>query len=152
METEPIQTEIKAIKIITIRQRQGEPDDVREERERLEQGNISRENYRKERKLFDDQDVSHIISESLGGANNRENYLEISSSLNRAGGNREDYVFAYIAGLERTRRAVEVSRLTGYEGMSAEGLYKKGREEYLSRHRGAPRKKKEGIVVVKGSA
>ena len=78
--------------------------------------------------LLDDQDVCHIIAESSGGANHPDNYFVSSASFNRSAGNRCDHLFAYLAGLEATKKAVEVSRQTGWQGPSAEELYEQGKQ------------------------
>jgi hypothetical protein len=70
----------------------------------------------------DGYDVCHIIARSNGGANHVHNYIIERSRLNRSMGNRDDSVFARLAGLEQTTKAVAVSRKTGYMGPSAEEL------------------------------
>jgi len=67
-------------------------------------------------------DVCHIIASSNGGADHVHNYIIERSHLNRSIGNRDDSVFARLAGLEQTIKAVAVSRKTGYMGPSAEEL------------------------------
>ena len=58
-------------------------------------------------------DVCHIIAESLGGANHPHNYILLSSSFNRSVGNRLDDMTCYLAGVEKTRKAIAVSVLMG---------------------------------------
>jgi len=74
-----------------------------------------------------DQHVCHIIAESKGGANHIDNYYIASGSLNQSLGNRNDYYLAEAAGLEQVRKAVAVSRTTGYTGPSAEELIAKAK-------------------------
>ena len=70
-----------------------------------------------------DQDVCHIIADTNGGANHSANYIILSRTPNRSIGRRNDAYFAKLAGLEKTREAVEISKkLTGYSGPSAEEL------------------------------
>lgn len=69
-----------------------------------------------------DQHVCHIIAHSKGGANHRDNYFVASGSINVFLGNRNDSFLAEVAGLEQTRRAVAVSRRTGYKGPGADEL------------------------------
>ena len=69
-----------------------------------------------------DQHVCHIIAESNGGANHIDNYYVAAGSLNQSLGNRNDSYLAEAAGLEQTKKAVAVSRVTGYKGPSAEEL------------------------------
>ena len=73
--------------------------------------------------LFKDQHVCHIISKANGGADHYSNYIVLSSSINRKMGSKNDNYFAKLAGLEATRRAVNISRNTGYIGPSAEELF-----------------------------
>jgi hypothetical protein len=75
------------------------------------------------RPIPEDCDVCHIVAWENGGANHVHNYIIHSSRVNRALGNRHDDVFAKIAGLEQTKKAVAASmRLRGYTGPSAEEL------------------------------
>jgi hypothetical protein len=67
-------------------------------------------------------DVCHIVAKSNGGADHVDNYIIGCASLNRSIGNRDDSVFAKMAGLQQTRRAVKVSIRVGYMGPSAEEL------------------------------
>ena len=75
------------------------------------------------------QDVCHIIAKSNGGADHSDNYFIAGSAYNRSTGNNFDHIIAYIAGLQKTERAVAVSRRTGYRGPDARELVEKGREE-----------------------
>lgn len=68
-------------------------------------------------------DVCHIIAASRGGADHVHNYIIGLAHLNRSIGNRDDSIFARMAGLEKTKKAVKVSLKTGYEGPDAEELY-----------------------------
>jgi hypothetical protein len=72
--------------------------------------------------LNGDQHVCHIIAESNGGANHIDNYYVAAGSLNQSLGNRNDSYLAEAAGLEQTKKAVAVSRTTGYKGPGAEEL------------------------------
>jgi hypothetical protein len=81
---------------------------------------IMRENARCP--LLLDQHVGHIISRSRHGADHSDNYIVVSAALNMSVGDRNDSCFAEIAGLEQTKRAVAVSRITGYKGPGAEEL------------------------------
>jgi hypothetical protein len=77
-------------------------------------------------KLPDDCDVCHIIARANGGADHEDNYMIEKSRLNRTLHHKYDYVFARLAGLEQTKKAVAASiRLCGYKGPSAEELCKK---------------------------
>jgi hypothetical protein len=69
-----------------------------------------------------DQHVCHIIAESNGGANHIDNFYVAAGSLNQSLGNRNDAYLAEAAGLEQTRKAVAVSRSTGYTGPGADEL------------------------------
>ena len=58
-------------------------------------------------------DVSHIVAEENGGANDSCNYTLLPSDINRSiGCRRDDIMFAYV-GPERTREAVAASRQLG---------------------------------------
>jgi hypothetical protein len=81
-----------------------------------------------------DQHVCHIIAESSGGANHIDNYYVAAGSLNQSLGNRNDSYLAEAAGLEQTKKAVAVSRTTGYTGPGAEELIEMAR----AARRGAP--------------
>ena len=88
---------------------------------------ISKAQYRKLREsngfpLSSDQHVCHIIAESNGGADHIDNYYVAAGSLNQSLGNRNDFYLAEAAGLEQTKKAVAVSRTTGYTGPSAEDI------------------------------
>ena len=72
--------------------------------------------------LLSDQDVSHIIAWNNGGADHEDNYFVLSRSLNRSLGSGNDHLMAEMAGLEQTKKAVAVSRTTGYTGPGAEEL------------------------------
>ena len=72
--------------------------------------------------LSEDQHVCHIIAHSRGGADHRDNYFAASGSLNQSLGNRNDSFLAEVAGLVQTKRAVAISRTTGYKGPGAEEL------------------------------
>jgi hypothetical protein len=72
--------------------------------------------------LCKDQDVAHLIARANGGADHRDNYIVASRSLNQSLGNRNDEYLAEVAGLEQTKKAVAVSRTTGYKGPGAEEL------------------------------
>jgi hypothetical protein len=76
-----------------------------------------------------DQDVYHIISEANGGANHISNYhCAQNEGLNRAIGCRHDYLNVFLAGLEKAKLAVAVSREFGsYTGPDAEVLYEQGK-------------------------
>ena len=67
-------------------------------------------------------DICHIIARANGGADHIDNYIVGCASLNRSIGNRNDSVFAKMAGLTQTRKAVAASRRWGYDGPSAEEL------------------------------
>jgi hypothetical protein len=69
-----------------------------------------------------DQHVCHIIAESNGGASHIDNYYVAAGSLNQSLGNRNDSYLAEAAGLEQAKKAVAVSRTTGYTGPDAEEL------------------------------
>ena len=93
---------------------------------------ISRQQFRARleartgRKIPDDCDVCHIIARANGGADHEDNYMIEKSRLNRTLREKHDNVFARLAGLEQTKKAVAVSiRLCGYMGPSAEELCKK---------------------------
>jgi len=67
--------------------------------------------------------VCHIIAANNGGADHVHNYIIETARLNLTIGARDDSVFARIAGLEQTKKAVAASiRLCGYTGPSAEEL------------------------------
>jgi len=88
---------------------------------------MTKERYRKLRAragfpMEKDQDVCHLIAESLGGANHIDNFIDASAALNRSVGNRNDSLLIEVAGLEKAKKAVAVSRLTGYKGPGAEEL------------------------------
>ena len=94
---------------------------------RRSQGFMSRAQFRKlmERAgvpLRKDQDVAHLIARANGGADHRDNYFVASRSLNQSLGKRNDAYLAEVAGLEQTKKAVAVSRTTGYKGPGAEEL------------------------------
>lgn len=94
---------------------------------RRAQGFMSRAQFRKlmERAgvpLRKDQDVAHLIARANGGADHRDNYFVASRSLNQSLGKRNDAYLAEVAGLEQTKKAVAVSRTTGYKGPGAEEL------------------------------
>jgi len=72
--------------------------------------------------LNGDQHACHIIAESNGGANHIDNYYVAAGSLNQSLGNKNDSYLAEAAGLEQTKKAVAVSRTTGYTGPGAEEL------------------------------
>ena len=69
-----------------------------------------------------DQHVCHIIAESNGGANHIDNFFVAAGSLNQSLGNKNDAYLAEAAGLEQVRKAVAVSRTTGYTGPGADEL------------------------------
>jgi len=69
-----------------------------------------------------DQHVCHIIAESNGGANHIDNFYVAAGSLNQSLGNKNDAYLAEAAGMEQTRKAVAVSRTTGYTGPGADEL------------------------------
>jgi hypothetical protein len=78
------------------------------------------------RKIPDDCEICHIIARANGGADHEDNYIIERRRLNRTLREKHDYVFALLAGLEQTRKAVAVSiRLSKYKGPSAEDLLKK---------------------------
>ena len=89
---------------------------------------MTRDAYRKHltdigRPVESDQDICHIIAAANGGADHSDNYIVLSSTLNRSIGNRNDAYFAKHAGLDATKKAVLVSRImNGYKGPSAEQL------------------------------
>lgn len=88
---------------------------------------MSKAQYRKLREtngfpLNSDQHVCHIIAESNGGANHIDNYYVAAGSLNQSLGNRNDFYLAEAAGLEQTKKAIAVSRTTGYTGPCAEDI------------------------------
>ena len=88
---------------------------------------MSKAQYRKLREtngfpLSSDQHVCHIIAESNGGADHIDNYYVAAGSLNQSLGNRNDFYLAETAGLEQTKKAVAVSRTTGYTGPCAEDI------------------------------
>ena len=59
---------------------------------------------------IDGQDVFHIIAESNGGANHPDNFLyALGSTFNRSIGNRYDDFNAFLAGKEKTEKAVRAS-------------------------------------------
>ena len=59
---------------------------------------------------IDGQDVFHIIAESNGGANHPDNFLyALGSTFNRSIGNNFDDFNAFLAGKEKTERAVRAS-------------------------------------------
>ncbi len=72
--------------------------------------------------LTSDQHVCHIIAQSNGGADHIDNYYVAAGSLNQSLGNRNDFYLAEAAGLEQTKKAVAVSRTTGYTGLAAEDI------------------------------
>lgn len=74
-----------------------------------------------------DQDVCHIIAKSKGGADHSDNYCRGSASANRWLGDRNDSYLADVVGLEQTKKAVAVSRTTGYKGPDAEDLIEMGK-------------------------
>lgn len=106
----------------------------------------TRQQYRKSLgKLIEkDQDVYHIIASSNGGADHGDNYdLGRGSGWNRAIGNNYDHINCYLAGREKCKKAVAVSRMLGshtctptspkakkYDGPSAEVLYKMGEDAW----------------------
>ena len=57
--------------------------------------------------------VSHIIAESRGGANHPDNYILLSGKYNIKTKRNADFLNAYLAGPEKTRKAMEISRLVG---------------------------------------
>ena len=69
-----------------------------------------------------DQHVCHIIAESNGGANHIDNFYVAAGSLNQSLGNKNDAYLAEAAGMEQARKAVAVSRTTGYTGPGADEL------------------------------
>ena len=69
-----------------------------------------------------DQHVCHIIAESNGGANHIDNFFVAAGSLNQSLGNKNDAYLAEVAGREQVRKAVAVSRTTGYTGPGADEL------------------------------
>ena len=69
-----------------------------------------------------DQHVCHIIAESNGGANHIDNFYVAAGSLNQSLGNKNDAYLAEAAGLEQVRKAVAVSRTTGYTGPGPDEL------------------------------
>jgi hypothetical protein len=88
---------------------------------------MSKAQYRKLREtngfpLASDQHVCHIIAQSNGGADHIDNYYVAAGSLNQSLGNRNDFYLAEAAGLEQTKKAVAVSRTTGYTGLAAEDI------------------------------
>jgi len=88
---------------------------------------MSKAQYRKLREtngfpLSSDQHVCHIIAESNGGADHIDNYYVAAGSLNQSLGNMNDFYLAEAAGLEQTKKAVAVSRTTGYTGPCAEDI------------------------------
>jgi hypothetical protein len=68
------------------------------------------------------QHVCHIIAESNGGANHIDNFYVAAGSLNQSLGNKNDAYLAEAAGIGQTRKAVAVSRSTGYTGPGADEL------------------------------
>lgn len=97
---------------------------------------VSRETYKARLKangktLRDDQHISHIIAEKNGGVNHPDNYIITNAKLNGSLQHYHDHVFAYIAGLEQTRMAVEISRrLSGYNGPDADELVARGEQAF----------------------
>ena len=75
------------------------------------------------RPIPDGYHVCHIIARDNGGADHVHNYIIETSRLNLTVGARNDAIFARLAGLEQTKKAVAASiRLCGYTGPSAEEL------------------------------
>jgi len=102
-------------------------DRKREAAARRTQGFMSTAKFRKMMELKGsrlnaDQHVCHIIAKSKGGADHIDNYFIAAGSLNQSLGNRNDAYLAEVAGLEQTKKAVAVSRTTGYKGPGAEEL------------------------------
>ena len=77
--------------------------------------------------LNNDQHVCHIIAKNNGGADHIDNYYVAAGSLNQSLGDRNDFYLAEAAGIEQTRKAIAVSRTTGYNGPSAEELIAMGK-------------------------
>lgn len=76
--------------------------------------------------------VCHIIARAHGGANHHDNYYLLGGKLNRRLGRFGDHIMCYVVGLEKSKRAVEISRALGnstygkYKGRSAEMLFEEG--------------------------
>jgi hypothetical protein len=74
-----------------------------------------------------DQHICHLIAKSKGGADHIDNYYVASGSLNMSLGNRNDSYLAEVAGLEQMKKAIAVSRATGYTGPGAEEMIARAR-------------------------
>ncbi len=92
--------------------------------------------------LYKGQHVGHILSRKYGGADHEDNYFILGDSLNMSLGSENNHVMAEMAGLEQTKKAVAVSRRTGYTGPGAEELIemaKAARAEAKAARTAAPR-------------
>ena len=103
---------------------------------------MSRKTYRKNMSgVFEplrDQDVFHVIATGNGGADHHDNYDYVRSrSWNMMIGTRYDHVNCFLAGYEKSKRAIEASmeigsytdkdpRHTKYTGPGAEELCERG--------------------------
>ena len=68
------------------------------------------------KKELDGQDVFHIIANSKGGADHPDNFLyALGSTFNRSIGDRFDDLNAFLAGPEKTERAIRASMKYGNE-------------------------------------
>ena len=66
------------------------------------------------RDALKDQDVFHIIANSRGGADHPDNYLyALGSTFNRSIGDQYDELNCFLAGMEKTKKAIEVSMRIG---------------------------------------
>eukprot|EP00443_Scrippsiella_acuminata_P029972 CAMPEP_0115208214 /NCGR_PEP_ID=MMETSP0270-20121206/21114_1 /TAXON_ID=71861 /ORGANISM="Scrippsiella trochoidea, Strain CCMP3099" /LENGTH=389 /DNA_ID=CAMNT_0002621827 /DNA_START=71 /DNA_END=1237 /DNA_ORIENTATION=- len=86
--------------------------------------------------LTENQDVFHIIASANGGPDHPDNYLgALGSSFNRSLGCSMDFFCCFIAGLEKTQKAVE-------RALEAEELYRRDPDKYArlidARGRGRP--------------
>lgn len=97
-------------------------------------GTMTRQEYRmflklRGIKIYPDQNICHLIAFIDGGADHIDNFVVASASLNQSLGNRHDYYLAEVVGLEMMKKAVAVSRKTGYKGPSAEELIAQAKME-----------------------
>lgn len=79
-----------------------------------------------------DRDVTHIISVRNGGADHPDNYDFVRGrGWNRMARHEFDHVNCFLAGREKSQKAVDVSRVWGsYDGPSADALYDAGERAF----------------------
>ena len=86
---------------------------------------------------IEEVDVCHIISKSNGGADTADNYILANAAFNKEIGNQKDELMIYVAyqegGMDRVRKAITASPESELKEEDAEGLVKKGREEWNRR-------------------